>query len=206
MIFQNLMIQWNPTFVLIDINKLVLLDISLFLPIFRPHCSWSSKDHQTEYLLWTCSSSHSQSRTGPHRAWIDNNDQCPARFLLRISQSICQQELLGHCLWWTLFAWPLTAESKMSERDLGTRTTPSPRIYLEFIFFWTSAWLDIGRERDCVRTRRNGGASWQKSRTFGFKLAQSYGLGDSPFVFTTRNRDSSFYNEAVDSLLVLSQS
>ena len=35
MIFQNLMIQWNPTFVLIDINKLILLDISLFLPIFR---------------------------------------------------------------------------------------------------------------------------------------------------------------------------
>ena len=35
MIFQNLMIQWNPTFVLIDINKLILLYISLFLPIFR---------------------------------------------------------------------------------------------------------------------------------------------------------------------------
>ena len=35
MIFQNLMIQWNPTFVLIDINKLILLDNSLFLPIFR---------------------------------------------------------------------------------------------------------------------------------------------------------------------------
>ena len=35
MIFQNLMIQWNPTFVLIDINQLILLDISLFLPIFR---------------------------------------------------------------------------------------------------------------------------------------------------------------------------
>ena len=35
MIFQNLMIQWNPTFVLIDINNLILLDISLFLPIFR---------------------------------------------------------------------------------------------------------------------------------------------------------------------------
>ena len=35
MVFQNLMIQWNPTFVLIDINKLILLDISLFLPIFR---------------------------------------------------------------------------------------------------------------------------------------------------------------------------
>ena len=35
MIFQNLMIQWNPTFVLIDINKLIFLDISLFLPIFR---------------------------------------------------------------------------------------------------------------------------------------------------------------------------
>ena len=94
MIFQNLMIQWNPTFVLKDINKLFLLDISLFLPIFRPHCSWSSKDHQTEYLLWTCSSSHSQSRRGPHRAWIDHNHQCPARFLLRISQSTCQQELL----------------------------------------------------------------------------------------------------------------
>ena len=57
-----------------------------------------------------------------------------------------------------------------------------------------------------MRTRRNGGASWQKSRTSGFKLAQSYGLGDSPFVFTTRNRDPSFYDEAVDSLLVLSQS
>ena len=87
MIFQNLMIQWNPTFVLIDINKLFLLDNYLFLPIFRPHCSWSSKDHQTENLLWTCSSFHSQSRTGPHRAWMDHNDQCPARFLLRISQS-----------------------------------------------------------------------------------------------------------------------
>ena len=35
MIFQNLMIQWNPIFVLIDINKLILLDNSLFLPIFR---------------------------------------------------------------------------------------------------------------------------------------------------------------------------
>ena len=35
MIFQNLMIQWNLTFVLIDINKLILLDNSLFLPIFR---------------------------------------------------------------------------------------------------------------------------------------------------------------------------
>ena len=35
MIFQNLMIQWNPTFVLIDINKLILLYISLFLHIFR---------------------------------------------------------------------------------------------------------------------------------------------------------------------------
>ena len=35
MIFQNLMIQWNPTFVLIDINKLIFLDNSLFLPIFR---------------------------------------------------------------------------------------------------------------------------------------------------------------------------
>ena len=42
---------------------------------------------------------------------------------------------------------------------------------------------DISRERDRVRTRRNGGASWQKSRTSGFKLAQSYGLGDSPFRF-----------------------
>ena len=135
MIFQNLMIQWNPTFVLIDINKLFLLDNSLFLPIFRPHCSWSSKDHQTEYLLWTCSSSHSQSRRGPHRAWIDQNDQCPARFLLRISQSTCQQEFLRHCSRYTLFAWPLTAESKMSERDPGTRTTLSPRISLEFIFF-----------------------------------------------------------------------
>ena len=29
------MIQWNPTFVLIDINKFILLYISLFLPIFR---------------------------------------------------------------------------------------------------------------------------------------------------------------------------
>ena len=49
-----------------------------------------------------------------------------------------------------------------------------------------SAWLYIGRERDRVRTRRNGGASWQKSRTSGFKLAQSYGLGDSPFRFLQR--------------------
>ena len=53
------------------------------------------------------------------------------------------------------------------------------RIYL----FWTSAWHDIGKERDRVRTRKNGGASWQKSRTFGFKLAQSYGPGDCPFRF-----------------------
>ena len=29
------MIQWNAPFVLIDINKLILLDNSLFLPIFR---------------------------------------------------------------------------------------------------------------------------------------------------------------------------
>ena len=50
-------------------------------------------------------------------------------------------------------------------------------------FFWTSASLDIGWERDRVRTRRKGGASWQKSRTSGFKLAQSYGPGDSPFRF-----------------------
>ena len=53
------------------------------------------------------------------------------------------------------------------------------RIYL----FWTSAWHDIGKERDRVGTRKNGGASWQKSRTFGFKLAQSYGPGDCPFRF-----------------------
>ena len=38
-------------------------------------------------------------------------------------------------------------------------------------------------ERDRVRTRNKGGASWQKSRTSGFKLAQSYGPGDSPFRF-----------------------
>ena len=203
MIFQNLMIQWNPTFVLIDINKLFLLDNSLFLPIFRPHCSWSSKDHQTENLLWTCSSFHSQSRTGPHRAWMDHNDQCPARFLLRISQSARALR--------TLFMIDIVCvttncrvkdEWKRSWYKDNSVTKNLFRIY----FFWTSAWLDISRERDRVRTRRNGGASWQKSRTSGFKLAQSYGLGDSPFVFTTRNRDSSFYNEAVDSLLVLSQS
>ena len=35
---------------------------------YPQHCNWSSKGQQTEYLLWTCSPSHSQSRKGPHRA------------------------------------------------------------------------------------------------------------------------------------------
>ena len=175
MIFQNLMIQWNPTFVLIDINKLILLDNSLFLPIFRPHCSWSSKDHQTEYLLWTCPSSHSQSRRGPHRAWIDQNDHSPSNFTVNLSTGALE----------TLFTIDIVCvttncrvkdEWKRSWYKDNSVTNNLFRIH----FFWTSAWLDISRERDRVRTRRNGGTSclkactelWARGLSFRFHNAQ----------------------------------
>ena len=72
----------------------------LLISSYLQHFIWYSKDQQAEYLLWTCSPSHSQSRRGPQRAPIERNHQCPGRFLLRISWSTCQKELLQQRSWY----------------------------------------------------------------------------------------------------------